>query len=57
MKNKTDLYKSKKLGNKSTYKNNAYIHLDSKINQKKNISRNRAENSNINLEKLTAKKN
>ena len=34
MKNKTDLYKSKKLGNKSTYKNNAYIHLDSKINQK-----------------------
>ena len=32
MKNKTDLYKSKKLGNKSTYKNNAYIHLDSKIN-------------------------
>ena len=35
MKNKTDLYKSKKLGNKSTYKNNAYIHLDSKINQKK----------------------
>ena len=57
MKNKTNLNKSKKLGNKSTYKNNAYIHLDSKINQKKNISRNRAENSNINLEKLTAKKN
>ena len=44
--------------NKSTFKNNAFTNLENNLNIKKNnISRNRAENNEINLEKLTAKKN
>ena len=50
--------KTKKCVNKSTFKNNAFTNLENNLNIKKNnISRNRAENNEINLEKLTAKKN
>ena len=58
-KNNINLNKAKKIGNKSTYKNNGLINLDNNINKNKNIvSRNReGENSNINADKNTTKKN
>ena len=58
-KNNINLNKAKKIGNKSTYKNNGLINLDNNINKNKNIvSRNRVgENSNINADKNTTKKN
>ena len=55
---KNNINKNKKMGNKSSFKNNVIINMDSDINKKKNIvSRNREENSNINAEKISTKKN
>ena len=59
IKNNININKAKKIGNKSTYKNNAIINVDNNINKNKNVvSRNReGENSNINADKNTTKKN
>jgi hypothetical protein len=58
IKHNINLNTNQKNGNKSSYKNNAFINLENNINKNKNnISRNRAENNNINLEKLKTKKN
>ena len=59
IKNNININKAKKIGNKSTYKNNAIMNVDSNINKNKNVvSRNReGENSNINADKNTTKKN
>ena len=59
IKNNININKAKKIGNKSTYKNNAIMNVESNINKNKNVvSRNReGENSNINADKNTTKKN
>ena len=59
IKNNININKAKKIGNKSTYKNNAIMNVDNNINKNKNVvSRNReGENGNINADKNTTKKN
>ena len=57
LKNNPNMNKKNKIINKSLYKNNAFINSDSKYFKKNIVSRNRNENSNINNEKFTGKKN